>query len=434
MATLKLFTLEGKGLKLDTESDIDPHIKDLKDSNDFEEIRLQGNTIGVDASKALASVLEKQKNLQIANLADIFTGRLLHEIPAALSFLLTALLPLPRLHTVNLSDNAFGFNTHAPLVAFLSAHAPLRHLYLTNNGLGPEAGAKVADALAALAAKQQQQRKEEGEGGSSTGGGGGAAAATTAAAAQLETIVCGRNRLESGSMSAWAAALAAHAAGLREVRLVQNGIRQEGIAVLLRHGLAAAKGLRVLDLQDNTFTTIGARALAEVVGGWGELRELGVSDCLLSARGARKLFEALGKGGNRGLEVLKCQYDEVDAKGLRALADGQEKLPRLRRVEVNGNKFDEEDPALEDLKEKLAERKEKGGYEVEVDEEEAWGIDELDDLEEVSDEEEEPEDEEVEAKAEKELQQTDEAENENVAQDKDADIDALADKLGKTGL
>ncbi|KAL9062996.1 MAG: hypothetical protein Q9157_008491, partial [Trypethelium eluteriae] len=64
MASPKLFTLEGKGLKLDSEADIEPHIKDLKASNDFEEIRLQGNTIGVDASKALAPVLSSQKNLQ----------------------------------------------------------------------------------------------------------------------------------------------------------------------------------------------------------------------------------------------------------------------------------------------------------------------------------------------------------------------------------
>ena len=271
MATPKLFTLEGKGLKLNSEADIEPHIKELKEGNhEFEEIRLQGNTIGVDASKALASALSKQKNLQvrrmascapqsstnsnpkIANLADIFTGRLLNEIPAALEALLTALLTLPQLHTINLSDNAFGFNTQAPLIAFLSAHTPLRHLILTNNGLGPEAGAKIAAALTTLAAR----KKHAGAGG----------------APKLETVVCGRNRLENGSMAAWAGAYAAHAPGLVEVKMVQNGIRQEGVAQLLRTGLVHATGLRVLDLQDNTFTAMGARALSEVVGGWSELR------------------------------------------------------------------------------------------------------------------------------------------------------------------
>ncbi|KAL9088629.1 MAG: hypothetical protein Q9165_006149 [Trypethelium subeluteriae] len=422
MASLKLFTLEGKGLKLDSEADIEPHIKELQASNDFEEIRLQGNTIGVDASKALAPVLSSQKNLQIANLADIFTGRLLHEIPAALSTLLTALLPLPHLHTLNLSDNAFGFNTRAPLVAFLSAHIPLRHLILTNNGLGPEAGAKIAEALTTLAAKKAEAREKEGE---------------TTAVQPLETVVCGRNRLESGSMAAWARAFEANA-GVREVKMVQNGIRQEGIALLLKSGLRHAKGLRVLDLQDNTFTAVGARALSEVVGGWAGLRELGVSDCLLSARGAVLLFEKLREGANAGLEVLRCQYGEVDAKGLKVLAEAQDKLPKLRRVELNGNKFDEDDPSIETLREKLQEREEKAESGVGEGEEDYWGIDDLDDLEEVSDEEEEDEEEpgdvDAEEEADKEIKQADEAENENVAQERDTDVDALADKLGKTSL
>ncbi|KAF2238091.1 ran GTPase activating protein 1 [Viridothelium virens] len=420
MASPKLFTLEGKGLKLDSEADIEPHIKDLKASNDFEEIRLQGNTIGVDASKALAPVLSSQKNLQIANFADIFTGRLLHEIPAALSTLLTALLPLPHLHTLNLSDNAFGFNTQAPLIAFLSAHTPLRHLILTNNGLGPEAGAKIAEALTTLAAKKTEAR-EKGE---------------ASTVPPLETVVCGRNRLESGSMTAWAKTFEANS-GVLEVKMVQNGIRQEGISLLLKNGLRHAKGLRVLDLQDNTFTAMGARALSEVVGGWTELRELGVSDCLVSARGAVLLFEKLREGANAELEVLRCQYGEVDAKGLKVLAEAQDKLPKLRRIELNGNKFDEDDPAIETLREKLQDRKEKAESGVEEGEEDYWGIDDLDDLEEVEDEEEdeeEPGDVDAEDEADKEIKQADEAENENVSQKRDTDVDALADKLGKTSL
>jgi Ran GTPase-activating protein 1 len=73
--------------------------------------------------------------VQVANFADIFTGRLLSEIPDALTHLLTSLLALPELHTVNLSDNAFGLNTVAPLQPFLSQHVPLQHLILNNNGL-----------------------------------------------------------------------------------------------------------------------------------------------------------------------------------------------------------------------------------------------------------------------------------------------------------
>jgi len=61
----KVFTLEGKSLKLDTAADIEPHLKDLVASNDVEEARFQGNTLGVEACEALAKVLETKKTLQV---------------------------------------------------------------------------------------------------------------------------------------------------------------------------------------------------------------------------------------------------------------------------------------------------------------------------------------------------------------------------------
>jgi len=409
MADSKIFSLEGKGLKLDTAEDIAPHIETLRHSTDIKEVRLLGNTLGIGASEALAKALESQKDLEVANLADIFTARLLSEIPPALDAILKALLTLPKLHTVNLSDNAFGLNTQAPLVSFLSAHTPLEHLYLNNNGLGPEAGTLIANALTALAAKK-----------------------AAASAPPLRTVTCGRNRLENGSMAAWARAFAAHPA-ITHIRLVQNGIRQEGVALLIREGLGAAPALQLLDLQDNTFTALGARALADVLLRWKQLRELGVADCLLGARGAVMLGEALREGKNQGLEVLRLQFNDIDAKGLKALADAQHQLPKLRRVELNGNKFNEDDVNVERLKEVLHERREKFGPPLEDGEHEDWGLDELDELEEESEEEEEEIDEEDEEK-ERELDRTDEAENENVPQEKSKSVDELADLLGKTEI
>lgn len=95
-------------------------------------------------------------------------------------------------------------------------------LRLQNNGLGPNAGAQIADALLRLAELKAQ----------------------TPTAAKLEVIVCGRNRLESGSMGAWARMLEAHGEGLKEVRMVQNGIRQEGIVKILEEGLGKCGGWR----------------------------------------------------------------------------------------------------------------------------------------------------------------------------------------------
>ena len=363
---------------------------------------------------------------QVANLADIFTSRLLSEIPPALSHLLTALLSLPELHTVDLSDNAFGLNTVAPLVDFLSQHTPLRYLFLNNNGLGPAAGVLVADALTALASKKA------------------AARAAGTAVPDLETVICGRNRLENGSMAAWAKAYAANN-GVRTIKMTQNGIRQEGITHLLSHGVTHLSRLDTLDLQDNTFTAMGATALSKVVGNWTELRELGVGDCLLSARGGVALANALSKGNNKKVEVLRLQFNDINAKGVAGLAAAApEKLPALRRVELNGNKFEEEDASIAKLRDLLEERKEASGENE--DDDEYWGLDELDELDSEDEDDEDSDDEakkaddddeegvEVEERAARQMVEDQRAEEANVAQEKDSKVDDLADSLAKTEI
>lgn len=422
-----IFSLEDQSLKLSTAEDAHAHLEPLRTSTLITEIRLGGNTLGVPACAEIASLLSKQKNLEVANLADIFTSRLLAEIPPALSALLTSLLQLPNLHTVDLSDNAFGLNTVGPLVAFLKEHVPLKHLILNNNGLGPYAGIQIADALSELATKKALARKEGKE------------------VPDLCTIICGRNRLESGSMTAWSRAFKNHG-GVKEIKMTQNGIRQDGIAVLLREGLRGCEELEVLDLQDNTFTITGSLALSEVVGGWKQLRELGVGDCLLGARGGVVVAEALGKGTNKGLKVLRAQYNDLDAKGVKALLTASETgLPGLRRVELNGNKFSEDDEGVEGLRILLNERKDEAG-DSHADAE--WGLDDLSDLEEDSDD--DDEDDEAEEKAEKDtsdeetdlkpdlkpdvraeriLKEADDAEAETVPREEDPEVDALAAQL-----
>ena len=59
------FSLEGRALKLDSAADMDKHIADLKANNDVEEVIFVGNTLGVDACKALANVLESKKKLKV---------------------------------------------------------------------------------------------------------------------------------------------------------------------------------------------------------------------------------------------------------------------------------------------------------------------------------------------------------------------------------
>ena len=264
-------------------------------------------------------------------------------------------------------------------------------------------------------------------------------------------------------MAAWAATFRAHRRGLRTVKMVQNGIRQEGIALLLREGLGGCAALRMLDLQDNTFTLVGARALAEVAGGWPELAELGVGDCLLGARGGVLVAEALAKGHNAQLRVLRAQYNDIDAGGVKALLKAAKAgLPSLRRLELNGNKFSEDDDSVAALRALLDDRREDhaktggrgGGEKQDAAKRDEWGLDDLSDLEEESDDDDDgdgdqdasnraddddgnaSEEEEIrEAKAERLLQDADLVEETGaVAQRQDKDVDELAERLGKAGI
>ena len=63
----RIFSLEGKGLKLDTAADVEAHIKPLREMENVEEVRFLGNTLGVEACKVLGEVLETKKSLQVSS-------------------------------------------------------------------------------------------------------------------------------------------------------------------------------------------------------------------------------------------------------------------------------------------------------------------------------------------------------------------------------
>ncbi|KAF9552263.1 RNI-like protein [Agrocybe pediades] len=364
-----IFSLHGKGLKLDTRADIEPLLKDV-DPTILEEIHFGGNTIGVDAAQALAEFLAKAHSLKVADFADIFTGRLISEIPQALSAICDALIDKTSLVEINLSDNAFGGRSVDPMVPFLTHNRSFQILRLNNNGLGPAGGEVIANALLESARLSKAEGKQS----------------------NLRVVICGRNRLENGSAEAWAAAFAEHGT-LQEVRMVQNGIRMEGITALAR-GLAKNPGIQHIDLQDNTFTVdgelTGVEAWTEALSSWPELHTLNLSDCVLSTDGeVPTLIESLAKGSNPKLHTLQLQNNNLENASFGVLAGAiSEGLANLMTLELQWNDVEEDDEHIESLALSL---KQRGGKLFATDDDEEESEEEKEEKEDEEDDKEEEE-------------------------------------------
>ncbi|EJD03658.1 Ran GTPase activator [Fomitiporia mediterranea MF3/22] len=393
MSNPRSFSIHGKGLKLNTRADIEPHLKKLREMKDVEEVHFGGNTLGVEASEALAEVLSGLKSLKIADFADVFTGRLITEIPQALAAICNSLKDLTSLIELDLSDNAFGGRSSDPIVPFLTQNRTFQILKLNNNGLGPSGGGIIANALLESA----RLSKAEGK------------------ASNLRTIICGRNRLQDESALLFAKAFAAHG-NFVDVRMPQNGIRMDGIAALAR-GLAANSRLESLDLQDNCAKGAGTRALAKALASWPELKTLNLSECLLGGRAGIALALALRNGSNPKLETLKLQLGELDHRSLSILAKAiHDHGSEITLLELNANRADPEDQCIQDIKAALAVH----GHED--------ALDELDEMEEF----EEDEENEEEAKEAEEEEEQEEKKEPVVKDDKEAE--ELAELMANTSL
>ncbi|KAG7440903.1 RNI-like protein [Guyanagaster necrorhizus] len=362
-------SLHGQGLKLDSRADIEPLLAGI-DPTKIEEIHLGGNTIGVDASVALAEFLSKATNLKIADLADIFTGRLITEIPLALTAICNALVDKTSLIELDLSDNAFGGRSVDPMVPFLTNNRSFQVLKLNNNGLGPVGGKVLADALFESA----RISKSKGE------------------KSNLRTVICGRNRLEDGSAPSWAEAFAAHGT-LTEVRMPQNGIRMAGITALAR-GLAKNPGLQFIDLQDNTFTDDGqlkgVEAWTESLASWPELTALNLSDCVLSGEGELpQLVTAIAEGSNPKLHTLQLQNNNLEAETFALFAEHiSGNLKGLKLLELQWNDAEDDDVSLETVRLSMKQRGGKLIVDDEEEEEEEEEAEEEEEKEEVKEEQE----------------------------------------------
>ncbi|KFQ35111.1 Ran GTPase-activating protein 1, partial [Mesitornis unicolor] len=313
-------SFKGQSLKLNTAEDAEEVIKQIEEFDGLEALRLEGNTVGVEAAKVIAKALEKKSELKRCHWSDMFTGRLRSEIPPALISLGDALITAgAQLVELDLSDNAFGPDGVRGFEALLKSPAcyTLQELKLNNCGMGIGGGKILAAAL------KESHRKSSAQG-------------QTLA---LKMFVAGRNRLENDGATALAEAFGIIGT-LEEVHMPQNGINHPGITALAQ-AFAINPLLKVINLNDNTFTEKGAVAMAETLKTLRQIEVINFGDCLVRSKGAVAIADAVKEGLHK-LKELNLSFCEIKRDAALTVAEAIEDKAELEKLDLNGNCLGEE--------------------------------------------------------------------------------------------
>ncbi|XP_016386813.1 ran GTPase-activating protein 1-like, partial [Sinocyclocheilus rhinocerous] len=366
---------KGQGLKLDNAQSVEEMVKAIEEFDGLHALRLEGNTIGVEAAQTIAKALEKKSDLQCCHWSDMFTGRLRAEIPPALVSLGDALITAgARLKVLDLSDNAFGPDGVKGIEKLLKSATchTLQELRLNNCGMGIGGGKILAAALTVC-------HKES---------------SALGAPLQLKVFIAGRNRLENDGATALAQAFQL-IGSLEEVHIPQNGINYQGVTALAT-AMQHNPQLRVLNLNDNTFTKRGAIAMAQALKHLRNVQVINFGDCLVRSEGASAIAETL----REGLPILKelnLSFGEITEDAALEVARSVQHKDQLEKLDLNGNILGEGCERLREVMENMNMADKLGSLsddEGEPEEDEDEEDDDDDDDDDVDEEEEEEEEEE----------------------------------------
>uniref|UniRef100_A0A8C1MH44 Ran GTPase-activating protein 1 n=1 Tax=Cyprinus carpio TaxID=7962 RepID=A0A8C1MH44_CYPCA len=305
---------KGQGLKLDNAQSVEKMVRAIQEFDGLRALRLEGNTIGVEAAQTIAKALEKKSDLQCCHWSDMFTGRLRAEIPPALVSLGDALIMAgARLKVLDLSDNAFGPDGVKGIEKLLKSATchTLQELRLNNCGMGIGGGKILAAALTVC-------HKES---------------SALGAPLQLKVFIAGRNRLENDGATALAQAFQL-IGSLEEVHMPQNGINYQGVTALAT-AMQHNPQLRVLNLNDNTFTKRGAIAMAQALKHLRNVQVINFGDCLVRSEGASAISETL----REGLPILKelnLSFGEITKDAALEVARSVQHKDQLEILDLNG--------------------------------------------------------------------------------------------------
>ncbi|XP_023252951.1 ran GTPase-activating protein 1 isoform X2 [Seriola lalandi dorsalis] len=321
---------KGQGRKLNDAQSVEEMVKEIQDFEGLKALRLEGNTVGVEAAQAIAKALETKSEFKRCYWSDMFTGRLRSEIPPALNSLGDALmLAGARLTVLDLSDNAFGPDGVKGIENLLRSTAcyTLQELRLNNCGMGIGGGKILAASLI------QCHKKSSAE----------------STPLSLRVFVAGRNRLENDGATALAQAFQLMGS-LEEVHMPQNGINHPGVTALAT-AMQHNTGLRILNLNDNTFTERGAIAMAQALKHLRSIQVINFGDCLVRPAGAKAIAETVSEG----LPILKelnLSFGEITEDAALAVAQAVKDKDQLEKLDLNGNSLgDDGCKALKDAME-----------------------------------------------------------------------------------
>ncbi|KAL1456837.1 hypothetical protein WDU94_001531 [Cyamophila willieti] len=309
----------GHGLKLDNAEDAKVIIDAIEGVQDLTSLCLEGNTLGVNAAKAIADALAKHKHFKRALWKDMFTGRMKTEIPDALRYLGNGLQQAgARLVELDLSDNAFGPIGVEGLADLLRSPCcfALEELKLNNNGLGITGCKLLSKALHDC----YNRSKTEGR------------------PLALKVFIAGRNRLENEGATLLAAVFK-KLTTLERVEMPQNGIYYPGITAL-SEAFSKNRNLSHLNLNDNTITHKGAEPLGKALASLPALRILNLGDCLLKSAGATSIAKYLVNSAH--LEDVNLTCNEIGLEGGLELAKAMKGKNNLKQINLSENQFGEE--------------------------------------------------------------------------------------------
>ncbi|XP_049602001.1 ran GTPase-activating protein 1 isoform X1 [Syngnathus scovelli] len=382
---------KGQGRKLDDSKSVEEIVKDIENFEGLQALRLEGNTVGVEAAKAIAKALETKSLFKCCYWSDMFTGRLRSEIPPALNSLGDALmLAGAKLTVLDLSDNAFGPDGVKGIEQLLKSSScyTLQELRLNNCGMGIGGGKILAASLI------ECHKKSSAEG----------------PPLSLKVFIAGRNRLENDGATALAQAFQLMGS-LEEIHMPQNGINHPGVKALAT-AVQHNPNLRTLNLNDNTFTEKGAIAMAQALKHLRSIQVINFGDCLVRPVGAAAIAETVSEG----LPILKelnLSFGEITEDAALAVAHAVKNKNQMEKLDLNGNCLGEdgckvlrdfmEDSNMAELLVSLSDDEGEPGD----DEDEDDGDDDDEDDEEVDEEEEEEEEDEEDEEEEEEEEEQD---------------------------